>query len=105
MTEESGAHEQGNPLRSFGDRMRYQRTRQELTQTDLAKLAGVDLAWINRLESGERQNISLAVARRIARALRVSLDYLADTFGELEGMAAGVDMLECLPTPAVVAPA
>ena len=87
-------------LLSFGDRMRVQREARGWTQLELAKRASIDPAWINRLERGERQNMSLSVALRIARALRVSLDYLADTFGEGDDVPAGVDVMEVVPTPA-----
>ena len=89
---------------SFGERMRQRRQERGWTQMELAKRAGVDVAWINRLERGERKNISLTAARRIARALGVSLDYLADTFGESEAVPAGVDMMGLAATPAVQHP-
>jgi transcriptional regulator with XRE-family HTH domain len=86
---------------SFGDRMRLRRQERGWTQLELAKRAEIDPAWISRLESGERTNISLKAARSIARALQVSLDYLADTFGESEELPAGVDMMEVAATPAI----
>ena len=89
---------------SFGERMRHRRQERGWTQMELAKRAGVDVAWINRLERGERKNISLTAARRIARALGVSLDYLADTFGESEAVPAGVGMMSVATTPAVQHP-
>jgi transcriptional regulator with XRE-family HTH domain len=92
MTEREWKEQQeGESLRTFGDRMRLQREVRAWTQTELAKRAGVDVGWISRLERGERQNISLAAARRIARALNVGLDYLAQTFGGPDGEAADAD--------------
>lgn len=95
--EDTPSSEPVRPI-TFGDRMRQCRMALGWSQTELARRAGIDLAWINRLESGERQNISLAAAKRIARALRVGLDYLADTFGDSEDTPASVDMMGVGPT-------
>jgi ribosome-binding protein aMBF1 (putative translation factor) len=92
-----GGHER--PL-SFGDRMRQRRLDRGWSQMELAKRAEIDPGWISRLESGERQNISLVAARRIARALQVSLDYLADTFGESDEAPAGMGMIGVVAVPA-----
>lgn len=62
---------------TLGDRIKKLRTRRGWSTRDLAKLARVDYSWINRLETGDRHNISLEAASRLALTLGVSLDYLA----------------------------
>ena len=64
-------------MASIGSRLNKLRTDKKLTFRQLGSLAGVDAGWINRLESGERSNISLDAAIKLADAFRVSLDYLA----------------------------
>ena len=68
-------------MAAFADRLRKARERRKLTTRDLAKLASVDHTWISRLETGERQNVSLQVALRLAQALDVSLDWLVARHG------------------------
>jgi transcriptional regulator with XRE-family HTH domain len=61
----------------LGERIKVQRARRQWTLRELARQAEVDAAWIHRLETGDRHNISLEAAARVARALGVSVDYLA----------------------------
>lgn len=61
----------------FGERLKQVRERRGWSQRDLARNAAVDHAWISRLESGERHNIQLDAAAKLATALGVSMDYLA----------------------------
>jgi len=71
-------------------RERLQRLRQqrELTLQGLADLAQVSPSQIWNIESGLRQGdrLSLAVAKRLAVALGVSLDYLAGMDATLEAV-------------------
>jgi len=62
---------------TLGDRIKRLRERRDWNQRELARRAQVDHAWIYRLENGERHNISLEAAKRLATALGVSLDVLA----------------------------
>ena len=62
---------------TLGDRIKKFRHARGWTMRDLAKLSRVDHGWICRVETGERSNISLEAATRVAQALGVSLDYLA----------------------------
>ena len=62
---------------SFGVRMKTERERRNWSQKELACVAQVDHAWISKLEAGDRFNISLEAAIKIAYALGVSLDHLA----------------------------
>lgn len=67
----------------FGRRLRRARERRGWSQAELALQAGCDRSLINRLESGDRENLTLETALKIARALSVGVDYLADTFGDI----------------------
>jgi transcriptional regulator with XRE-family HTH domain len=71
-------------------RERLQRLRQQrgLTLQGLADLAQVSPSQIWNIESGLRQGdrLSLAVAKRLAVALGVSLDYLAAMDATLEAV-------------------
>ena len=71
-------------------RERLQRLRQQrgLTLQGLADLAQVSPSQIWNIESGLRQGdrLSLAVAKRLAAALGVSLDYLAAMDATLEAV-------------------
>lgn len=57
----------------FGDSLRRLRTRAGYSQAELARAAGCERAYITQLESGERDNVSLKLARALARALAVPL--------------------------------
>ena len=60
-----------------GQRLKACRERLEMSQSELARRSGVDRVYIVRLESGERQEISLRLASALAETLQISLDYLA----------------------------
>jgi transcriptional regulator with XRE-family HTH domain len=57
-------------LTEFGLRLRELRGRRDLTQEQLAHLAGVDRAWISSAETG-RRNATLTTLYRLAEALSV----------------------------------
>lgn len=69
---------------TLGERIKRLRERRGWNQRELARRAQVDHAWIYRLENGERHNISLDAAKRLATALGVSLDVLAGMHEALE---------------------
>jgi transcriptional regulator with XRE-family HTH domain len=62
----------------FRERLRNLRERRGLSQNGLAKQSGVAQAVVQRLEAGLRDvdHLSVGVARRLARALGVSVDHL-----------------------------
>jgi len=66
------------------DVIRASRLRQRLTQAELAREIGVDTRQINRYESGETEP-TLAVARRLADRLRITMDELAGGQAPLNG--------------------
>lgn len=65
---------------SLGERITFRREEKGWSQRELAIRAEVSHAVISRLENGTRADISLSMAKRIARVLGVGIDYLANTF-------------------------
>lgn len=59
--------------RGLGQALRTWRGRRGLTQRDLAKRVAVSPAYIAQLELGIRRNPSLAIVKRLARALGVEV--------------------------------
>lgn len=72
---------------TFGERLHQLRKDKKWSQRELARRARVNFAVISRLESGDRMFPSIPVAKRLARTLGVTLDYLCgmyeDELGEL----------------------
>lgn len=62
-------------LRAFGQHIRRERSRRDLTRRGVAEKAGISERYITQLESG-KGNVSLLVLRRIAAALGTPLDQL-----------------------------
>ena len=71
---------------TIGERTTRVRTRRHMSQSALAKAAGVPLSIINMLEAGVRSGERLRVetARKIANALGVTMDYLCGVHEEQE---------------------
>jgi transcriptional regulator with XRE-family HTH domain len=67
---------------TFGQRLQRFREQRNLTQLALAQRASVPQSVISDLEAGKREGVTLEMAWRLARALSVSLDYLAGTWDE-----------------------
>ena len=67
-----------------GQRIARLRSRNNLSQLELAHRAGVPLSTINYIERGVRkgERLSVDTIRRIARALGVSLDYLCGMYDD-----------------------
>jgi len=66
----------------FAQRVTHMREQRRLTQQELAAKAGVSYQTIWRIENGKHKEPGIYIARSIARALGVSLDYLVDLYGE-----------------------
>jgi len=64
-------------IRQLGKRIRLLRKQRNITQERLGELAGICHKYIGQIERAEK-NPSLAVVRRIAHALELSLTYLLD---------------------------
>jgi transcriptional regulator with XRE-family HTH domain len=86
----------------FAARVRQARLARGWDQTTLARQARVPPATISRLERGMHPGITLVSARKIAQALGLGLDYLADTFGGSEEAPAAVAMLAGETTTAAI---
>src|SRR3954452_17137643 len=66
------------------DAIRVNRVKLGLTQAQLAREIGVDTRQINRYETGETEP-TLAIARRLADKLRITMDELAGGLSPLNG--------------------
>ena len=62
-------------LTKFGDKVREERTKQNISQEKLAERAGVHRTYIGMIERGEK-NITLENIEKISKALGISLDKL-----------------------------
>lgn len=62
-------------LQSFGNRIRYLRNSQNLSQEELADLTGFHRTYIGMVERGER-NISLMNVKKFADTFNLSLEDL-----------------------------
>jgi len=78
----------------LGDRIAERRRQLGWSQVDLALRLGVASTRISEFESGLKTDCNLSTARRLARALGCSIDYLAATWDPQED-----------PTPAPAPPA
>ena len=66
----------------FGRRLQRIREERGLSIQDLATRAGVPYHTIYRVEHGMHASVRLDVAKKIAQALGVTLDYLAGMYDE-----------------------
>ena len=66
----------------FGRRVTRIREERGLTQQELAAKAGTSYQTIWRIENGKHAEPGIYIARSIARALGVSLDFLVNLHGE-----------------------
>jgi transcriptional regulator with XRE-family HTH domain len=62
--------------RRIGTVLSEMRTKREMTQEELSKKAKVTRSYIALLESGEKKNPSLAILKRLAKALAVPIGEL-----------------------------
>jgi transcriptional regulator with XRE-family HTH domain len=65
---------------SLQDRLKAAREKKGWSQRELARHAQMRYATISELENGKRRAMNTDTARRLARALGVSVDYLIGTF-------------------------
>lgn len=65
-------------LRAFGDKLRYLRKKQMLTQEELAGMAGFNRSYYSDIENGKR-NISFVGISKLAIALNVEMAELLPT--------------------------
>jgi len=64
-------------MNTFGDRVASARERVKLRQTELAERTGVTPGAINKIESGESKGAKPSTLAALARALGVSMEWLA----------------------------
>jgi transcriptional regulator with XRE-family HTH domain len=70
-------------MATFGERLKQLREARGWTQQELADRSGVPYITIYRCERGQHREPRVSVAAQLARALGVSLDVLANTYGEV----------------------
>jgi len=68
----------------IGEKIATRRKQLGWTQTDLARKIGIASSRISEFENGIKTDCNLSTAKRLARALGCSIDYLADTWDEGE---------------------
>jgi len=66
----------------FARRVKAVREKRRMSQQELASKADTSYQTIWRIERGKHAEPGIYVARKIARALDVSLDYLVDLYEE-----------------------
>ncbi len=66
------------PTARLGHVLKALREENEWTLEDLAKKAKVTMAYISLLERGKKENPSLAILKRLAKALGVSVSELLE---------------------------
>ena len=71
----------------IGEKIAVRRQQLGWTQTDLARVIGIAPSRISEFENGLKTDCNLSTAKRLARALGCSIDYLADTWDEEEQQA------------------
>jgi len=70
-------------MSDFGNRLKRLREARGWSQQELADHSGVPYLTIYRCERGLHQEPRVSVAAKLARALGVSLDVLANTYGDV----------------------
>jgi len=68
----------------LGEKIATRRKQLGWSQTDLARTIGIAPSRISEFESGLKTDCNLSTAKRLARALGCSIDYLAGTWDEEE---------------------
>lgn len=71
----------------FGERLRETRTRANLTQAELARLAGVTARTIQNYELGARRPGNMLVVQKLADCLGTTTEYLLGSRGMLVAQA------------------
>jgi transcriptional regulator with XRE-family HTH domain len=66
----------------FATRVAEKREERGWSQQELAEKAGTSYQTIWRIERGKHKEPGIYIARKIARALNVSLDYLVNLYGK-----------------------
>jgi len=72
---------------TLGQRLFQQRKRRQLTQQELADLAGVSQGMVARIEKGNVLDPSMTVVRKLALALGITSDYLIGMYDQMDNNA------------------
>ena len=75
---------------TIGERINQLRARNNLSQSELARRARIPVSTISMLEAGVRSGDGMSVdtARKIARALSVTMDFLCGVYDDEEFLTA-----------------
>jgi len=69
---------------SFEEKVIMLRKQREMNQKQLADASGLTKATISRIESGDIRELGADSLKRLARALRVTVDYLIDNVENMD---------------------
>lgn len=71
-------------MSTMGERIAKMRERRGMTPSELAKRANIPLSTLSVVERGIRkgEGLTVATAKRLAKALGVTLDYLAGMYAD-----------------------
>ncbi len=67
----------------LGERVKQLRAKWGMNQKQLAEASRISQATISRIESGQVKELKSEALKRLAAALRVTVDYLVDKTGRL----------------------
>jgi transcriptional regulator with XRE-family HTH domain len=67
---------------TLGQQIKQRREHLGLSQSEVARLAGIPQPRLSEYERGAKTDMTLWTAKRLARVLGVSIDYLASTWDE-----------------------
>jgi transcriptional regulator with XRE-family HTH domain len=70
---------------TIGERIRKRRLELGIGQRELARRLGVRYATLSDLERGVREEMTIALLRKLARALGVTSDWLIGIYEDEEG--------------------
>jgi transcriptional regulator with XRE-family HTH domain len=71
---------------SIADRLRRCREDRGWTQVELSKRSGVHAMLLSRIETKAKKDVNATTLRKLAKALRVSGDFLLGLKDEMESM-------------------
>ena len=71
---------------SIADRLRRVREDRGWSQVELSKRSGIHAMLISRIETKAKKDVNASTLRKLAKALRVSGDYLLGLKDEMESL-------------------
>ena len=76
---------------SIGERLRLAREDRGWSQVELSKRSGVHAMLISRIETKAKKDVNAMTLRKLAKALRVSGDYLLGLKDDIDSMRVAAD--------------